>query len=667
MTMSFDHFEKKLILQDYKQNELLTMFYSNKHRLLSRNTRGFLSISYTYRETDQKLSSWKLGPYSEEFLYDTRGRLIEIQRSNDLSSIKYSYGQGEQPVGITYGSQLNVMLRKDSTGGITGVIMPNQAEHSFEYRTYFNSYRLIYSGLHEQIWEYDSQSNLQRIYFPHQRFITYKYDENNRLIYSFADGCHTSYQYSPSKKIIRSEYPRGQVHEQISEYHPSDSHLENVIEYYQEKNVYSIVFIQYSSKNAFELRLISSKDYQRNFLENYSFHSQSNYSKNFHDNSGYLLSNSFVRFTYPTLAECFIKDSTNTITISRRQDEYKRLKEISFIYKNQKRLSIEFIYNNKQLLLERTKISLNELDQWTYSYEYDHFKRLIHLKRNDQSLDEYQYDLNNNLNHTKQYSFVQYNQWNQILQIQTNDNSTINHHYDSNGFLHLISNNRFYLFNSLGLLMKYKSNQLLIDYVYDSEQRLIMKSYPLTGIYVQFIYGDQFHRRQITHIYHSQMKSLTTIFYDNDHQLIGFEQNSRKYFVITDSLGSPLFIYDENGLLIQEKFFGLYGRHLIEKNYQEKIFFPFGFAGLLIDEDLNCAFERINGKLFDINLGRYLAVNFPSTWTEKKKKKNFFPEISNPFREMNLYQINEDIYNPNEIFFRQLHHHGKSNECSRID
>jgi hypothetical protein len=94
--MSFDHFERKLIIHDYKQNEILTMSYSDKYRLISINARGFLPISYTYRENDQKLSSWKIGSYYEEFLYDMRGRLIEIQRFNELASIKYSYGQGEQ-------------------------------------------------------------------------------------------------------------------------------------------------------------------------------------------------------------------------------------------------------------------------------------------------------------------------------------------------------------------------------------------------------------------------------------------------------------------------------------------------------------------------------------------------------------------------------------------
>src|SRR5579871_4958768 len=94
--MLFDHLEKKLIIQDYKQNEILTMFYSDKYRLISINPRGFLPITYTYRDNDQKLSSWKIGSYYEEFLYDTRGRLIEIQRFNELASIKYSYGQGEQ-------------------------------------------------------------------------------------------------------------------------------------------------------------------------------------------------------------------------------------------------------------------------------------------------------------------------------------------------------------------------------------------------------------------------------------------------------------------------------------------------------------------------------------------------------------------------------------------
>ncbi|CAF2784978.1 unnamed protein product [Rotaria sp. Silwood2] len=95
LTMLFDHFEKKLIIQDYKQNEILTMIYSDKYRLKSINTRGFLPITYTYKDNDQKLSSWKIGSYYEEFLYDTRGRLIEIQRFNDLASIKYSYGHGE--------------------------------------------------------------------------------------------------------------------------------------------------------------------------------------------------------------------------------------------------------------------------------------------------------------------------------------------------------------------------------------------------------------------------------------------------------------------------------------------------------------------------------------------------------------------------------------------
>lgn len=94
--MSFDHFENKLIIQDYQQKEILSMSYSTKYRLISGNSRSFLPITYTYRDNDQKLLSWKIGSYYEEFLYDTRGRLIEIQRFNELSSIKYSYGQGEQ-------------------------------------------------------------------------------------------------------------------------------------------------------------------------------------------------------------------------------------------------------------------------------------------------------------------------------------------------------------------------------------------------------------------------------------------------------------------------------------------------------------------------------------------------------------------------------------------
>lgn len=547
------------------------------------------------------------------------------------------------------------MLRKDSSGSVTGIIMPNQAQHTLEYRTYFNGYRLSYSGLHTQIWEYDSNSNLQRVYFPFQRLITYRYDENNRLLYSFADGCKTSMIYETSTKQIRIEYPRGQVHEQIYTYHSSGL-LHHFTDHYNDQNSYLIVYVKYHSIHSFEVRLIASKTFNRKFLDNSSPSFQSNYSSQFDVNSGFLQSNSFVRLTYPSVYECFIKDYSNQMTVSRRIDEYKRLKEINMMTRNQKRLTIEFLYNNKQLLLEQIKVSLNELDKYTYTYVYDQFKRLLQIRRNDQLLETYQYDLNNNLNSTKQHPSVEYNQWNQLLHTVTNDNQTFTYKYDKNGFLHMIGNDKIYLFNSFGLLVKYKSNQLIVDYVYDAEQRLIIKSYPLTGHYHQVIYGNLMDRRMITHIYNSQVKSVTTVFYDNKNHLIGFEQNDRKFFVITDSVGSPLFIFDQQGLLVQEKFYGLYGMTLIEKNYQEKPFFPFGHAGLLIDEDLNCAFERMHGKLFDLALGRYLVPNFPSTWNEKR---TYLPQMTDPLQDMNLYQIDSSMFNVNEIYFRRLHHNGK--------
>jgi YD repeat-containing protein len=343
------------------------------------------------------------------------------------------------------------------------------------------------------------------------------------------------------------------------------------------------------------------------------------------------------------------------MTLSKRIDEYKRLKEIHFNCKNQKRLSVEFIYNNKHLLVEQMKISVNELDKYIYTYEYDQFKRLVQIRRNDELLDRYQYDLNSNVNYSKHYKSIEYNQWNQLVQIVTVDNQTLTYKYDRNGFLHWISNEKLFLFNSFGLLVKYKSNRLIIDYIYDSEQRLIIKSYPLTGIYTRFIYGNPLNRRLITHIYNSQMKGLTTIFYDNRNHLIGFEQNERKYVLITDGMGSPLFIYDQQGLLIQENFYGLYGMKLLEKNYQDKVFFPFGHAGLLIDDDLNCAFDNIHGKLYDLVLGRYLVPNFPSAWFNKRTSK---PQILDPLQDMNLYQIDSSIYNVNERFFQRLHRNG---------
>lgn len=523
--------------------------------------------------------------------------------------------------------------------------MPNQAEHNFEYRTYFNRYRLIYSGLHRQIWEYDSNSNLHRIYFPSQRLITYKYDEYNRLIYSFADGLKTSYDYQSKGNLIQQTYPRGQILEEINEF-------ETKISSYYDKNSYYICLIQYHNPYSFELRLIYSKDYQRNLLTNYAYQYRTNYSRHFNEHSGFLQSNSLVRITYPTKFECFIKDLTNLITISRRQDDYQRLKQIEFFYKNQQRLTMKFVYNNQKLLLEQIEIIFNDLERSIYQYEYDQFKRLTQIKRNQQTLDSYQYDWNNNLNSTRTYPSIEYNQWNQIQTVQVHDNSTMNYQYDQNGFLHVISSKKFFVFNSFGLLIQYKDNEISSEYIYDSEKRLILKFSLRKNSYLQLIYGNQDNRKQITHIYNSKSKLFMKIFYDNNHHLIAFEINDKKYFVLTDSIGSPLFIYDQNGLIIQEKFYGLYGQVLYEKIYDENVYFPFGYAGLFIDDDLNCAFDQQTGKLFDLNLGRYLVANFPSTWTDKQ---TFQPILTNPFEEMNLYKIPDEIYNFNERFFKNIH------------
>jgi hypothetical protein len=550
------------------------------------------------------------------------------------------------------------MLRKDASGHVTGILMPNQAQHSLEYRTHFNGYRLIYTGLHQQIWEYDSNGNLRRIYFPSQRMITYKYDDNNRLQYSFADGAMTSIIDETLRKTVRIDYPRGQRHEQIFLYR-DDGTLSQLIDDYDDRNSHSIVSLKYRSVSSYQLRLMSTNQFDLKFFDNYSWMQQVNSTVHIDANTGLLQSNSLVRVTYPTVYECFIKDHGNLITLARRIDEYKRPKEISLSYKNQRRLSVEFLYNNKQLLLEQIKISVNELDRTTYSYQYDQFKRLVQVKKDDDILDSYQYDLNHNLNATKFYRSIEYNQWNQLIEVITPENRSFAYKYDKNGFIHMIGQDKLYLFNSHGLLAKYKSNQLLIEYLYDVEHRLVLKSYPKTGHSIQLIYGNLLDPHQITHLYQSQTKQITSLLYDHQAQLVGFEQNQQKFFVVTDSIGSPLFIYDHQGRLVQEKFYGLFGVPLVERNHLEKPFFPFGYAGLLIDEDLSCAFEKRTGKLFDLTLGKYLIPNFPTAWLSKRSD---LPVLRQPLQEMNLYQIETDLYDFNEVFFRRLHQTGKQRE-----
>lgn len=674
LTMSFDRSERKLFVQDAKENEVVSLTYSDKFRLVSINRRGFVPVVFSYREADGKLSSWKFGGYTEEFVYDTRGRLIEIQRFEDLSSIKFSYGLGEQvrfssrmkkvlnkmillfqPVGISYGSQSTVMLRKDSSGSVNGIIMPNQAEHNIEYRPYFNGYRLIYTGIHQQIWEFDSDSNLRRVYLPSGRMITNKFDEENRLVYSFADGFLTSFSRDGRDQIRRKTFPRGEILDEILSNDEKGS-LQSSTIVFNSRNLYEIVRLKFWSSNSFEIGFYSSDSFDRSLIDNFPWKFLSNYSSKLDERTGFLQSNSLVRFSRPTLFETFVKDNSNLITIFRRVDEQKRLKEMNFGWKNEKRLSVEIFYNEKTLLVDRMKISLNELEKVIYRYEYDSFKRLTTIRKNDELVDRFSYDLNNNLNSTLKFDKIFYNSWNQIEKILVNKKETILYEYDDDAFLKSISDGRKFIFNSFGLLTKFKSNENSIEYFYDAENRLSMKIDSANGIHFQFVYGNPLNRRQITNIFDFKENRLTSIFYDENNFIVGFQQNKRNFFVLTDSIGSPLFVYDQNGSLVLERFYSSFGSILIEKNFQENIFFPFAHGGTLFDQHLNCAFDTKTGKLFDPALGRFLVANFPSNWFEQRARRAV---INDPFKQFNLYQIDSSIYNVNELFFNQIRTSGK--------
>ncbi|CAF4640803.1 unnamed protein product, partial [Didymodactylos carnosus] len=116
---------------------------------------------------------------------------------------------------------------------------------------------------------------------------------------------------------------------------------------------------------------------------------------------------STIHFNYPNIYEIFIKD--RSITILKRKDNYQRLKETTLTFKNQKQVTIEYIYDNKRLLFEQIKIQIGTKSIIHYDYKYDLLERIIEIRKNNIIKYHYEYDLNGNINRTNEYESIHYN------------------------------------------------------------------------------------------------------------------------------------------------------------------------------------------------------------------------------------------------------------------
>ena len=160
---------------------------------------------------------------------------------------------------------------------------------------------------------------------------------------------------------------------------------------------------------------------------------------------------------------------------------------------------------------------------------------------------------------------------------------------------------------------------IFASYKYDSQGRLLKVITPNKTVeYKHNALGNRVAKLvdgEVTEKYLWQNKTTLLAIYDKDDNLkqrfeytlghvpTSFTQNNQRYYILTDQIGSPKLIADENGNTVKQLDYDSFGNLITDSNPDFAI--PFGFAGGLQDNDTGLI--RFGYRDYDPETGRWTA------------------------------------------------------------
>jgi RHS repeat-associated protein len=179
--------------------------------------------------------------------------------------------------------------------------------------------------------------------------------------------------------------------------------------------------------------------------------------------------------------------------------------------------------------------------------------------------------------------------------------------FDSDGFLTQRGADTF-VYSARGELLEARVDGTTITYGYDAFGRRISRT-DAAGTEV-YLYANLERPHRITHAYRSDTARLTSYFYDDLDRLRVFEvtpgpsgSGFARYYVATDSVGSPVLVADEQGAVVKVIRYETFGA--IARESLSTVRLPFGFAGGLHDRVTKLV--RFGARDYDTLSGRYTA------------------------------------------------------------
>ncbi len=158
--------------------------------------------------------------------------------------------------------------------------------------------------------------------------------------------------------------------------------------------------------------------------------------------------------------------------------------------------------------------------------------------------------------------------------------------YDENGRIISDLRNNLFTYTTSDCLstVRLAGNERTIQYYYDHMDRLIARK-DNAGNVTQFFYGFPTKPLLVSHVYRPRDGTLTSLVYGDDDRLIFVSIGSRKFYVVSDWLGSPMLFFTPSGDVVREVTRTPYGEITYDSNPGLNV--PIGFGGAIHDPEAN--------------------------------------------------------------------------------
>ncbi|XP_069055316.1 teneurin-3 isoform X5 [Pleurodeles waltl] len=590
LSVDYDRTTKTEKIYDDHRKFLLRIAYDTSgHPTLWLPSSKLMAVNVTYSSTGQ-IGSIQRGTTSEKVDYDGQGRIVSRLFADGKT---WSYTYLEKTMVLLLHSQRQYIFEYDLLDRLSAITMPSVARHTMQTIRSIGYYRNIYNPPESNasvIMDYNEEGQLlQTSFLGTGRRVLFKYRRQTKLSEILYDSTRVSFTYDEMAGVLKMVNLQNDGFTCTIRYRQSGPLIDRQIFRFTEDGMVNAKF-EYSYDNSFRVTSMQGVINETPLpIELYQFD----------DISGKVDQFGKYGVIYYDINQII---STSEMTYTKHFDAHGRIKEIQYEILRSLMYWITIQYDNMGRVTKR-EIKIGPFANTTkYAYEYDVDGQLQTVYLNEKLVWRYNYDLNGNLHLLNPSNSVRLTPLRYDLRDRITRLGDVQYRLDEDGFLRQ-RGTEIFEYSSKGLLTRVysKGSGWTVVYRHDGFGRRVSSKTSL-GKHLQFFYADLNYPTRITHVYDHSSSQITCLYYDLQGHLFAMEiSNGDEFYIASDNTGTPLAVFNRNGLMLKQIQYTAYGEIYFDSNPDFQL--VIGFHGGLYDSLTKLI--HFGERDYDILVGRW--------------------------------------------------------------